>query len=166
MFYCFRMYGNKLFLYHVGISQNVEVVLMRSPWHIFMWRRRYWQIFKSALVYLWVTIIINTIKLHLCKRNTELINMIWQAAYLFSVTSKIHIFLIHNVTEIRSNVFVVYQKICRKSPRFSEALQQIFASPKSTKETRKMYENQFKVNRNARTTSLTYFYVLNTTLSR
>ena len=40
---------------HVRISQKVKGVLMWDPQHIIsIWRRRYWQIFKSALVYLYV----------------------------------------------------------------------------------------------------------------
>ena len=53
IFYCFWMFMNKLFTYHVGISQKVKSVLMWNLQDIFfIWRRRYWQIFKSALVYL------------------------------------------------------------------------------------------------------------------
>ena len=38
---------------HMRISQKVKGVLMWNLQHIiFIWRRRYWQIFKSALVYL------------------------------------------------------------------------------------------------------------------
>ena len=37
---------------HVHISQKVKGVLMWNLWHIiFIWRPRYWQIFKSALVW-------------------------------------------------------------------------------------------------------------------
>ena len=37
---------------HVHASQKVKDILMWNVQHIiFMWRRRYWQIFKSALVY-------------------------------------------------------------------------------------------------------------------
>ena len=53
-------FGLKLFLNvckqnfhisHVRISEKVKDVLMWNLWHIiFKWRRRYWQIFKSALV--------------------------------------------------------------------------------------------------------------------
>ena len=38
---------------HVRTTQKVKRVLMWNRQHIiFIWRRRYWQIFKSALVYL------------------------------------------------------------------------------------------------------------------
>ena len=42
-----------LHISQVRRSQNVKDVIMWNPRQIiFMWRRRYWQIFKSALVYL------------------------------------------------------------------------------------------------------------------
>ena len=51
------MFGNKLFTTHERISQKVKGVLMQNlQRNIFIWRRRYWQIFKSALVYLKSTI--------------------------------------------------------------------------------------------------------------
>ena len=38
---------------HVHISQKVKGDLVWNLWHIiFIWSQRYWQIFKSALVYL------------------------------------------------------------------------------------------------------------------
>ena len=38
---------------HVRISQQVKGILIWNLQHIiFIWRRKYWQIFKSALVYL------------------------------------------------------------------------------------------------------------------
>ena len=41
----------------VRISRKVKVVLMWNLQHIILiWRRRYWQIFKSALVYLYIHI--------------------------------------------------------------------------------------------------------------
>ena len=39
---------------HLCISQKVKGILMWNHQHIiFIWRQRYWQIFKSALVYHW-----------------------------------------------------------------------------------------------------------------
>ena len=49
----FWIFVNKLHISHVRISQKVKGVLMWNLQHIiFISRRRYWQIFKSALVYL------------------------------------------------------------------------------------------------------------------
>ena len=53
-FYLIQIFVNFFFetlhMSHVRLSQNVKGVLMRNLWHIiFLWRRRYWQILKSAL---------------------------------------------------------------------------------------------------------------------
>ena len=62
LFYCICMFVSvysivfscqTFHIYHVRISQNVYGVLMWNLRHIvFMWGRRYWEILKSALVYL------------------------------------------------------------------------------------------------------------------
>ena len=45
---------NTFHIFYVCISQKVKCALMWNLQHtIFIWRRRYLQIFKSALVYLW-----------------------------------------------------------------------------------------------------------------
>ena len=50
---CFWVFVNKLFTYLTCASQYVKGALLWNLRHIvFMWRRRYWQIFKSVLVYL------------------------------------------------------------------------------------------------------------------
>ena len=51
VFYCFWMFVSKLFIYLACAYLRVKGVLMWNLQHIiFIWRRRYWQIFKSALV--------------------------------------------------------------------------------------------------------------------
>ena len=49
-FFLFFFSFATLHISQVHLSQNVKGVLMQNLWHIiFMWRRRYWQILKSAL---------------------------------------------------------------------------------------------------------------------
>ena len=53
IFCCFKLCKQTFHISHVHISQKVKDVLMWNLKHIiFIWSRRYWQIFKSALVYL------------------------------------------------------------------------------------------------------------------
>ena len=53
IFYCFWTFVNKRDISKVRMSQKVKSVLMWNFQHIiFIWKRRYWKIFKSALVYL------------------------------------------------------------------------------------------------------------------
>ena len=40
---------------HVRISRSKKLFNMKSSTYISLLRRRYWQIFKSALVYLWLS---------------------------------------------------------------------------------------------------------------
>ena len=48
-----NVYKQTFHISHVHISQKVKGVLIWNLQHIiFIWRRRYWQIFRSALVYL------------------------------------------------------------------------------------------------------------------
>ena len=48
-----KVFKHTFHLSHVCISQKVKGVLMQNLQHtIFRWRQRYWQIFKSTLVYL------------------------------------------------------------------------------------------------------------------
>ena len=57
IFYFSRMFVNKLFsISLVRSTQKVKDVLMWNFQHIFIWRRRYLQIFKSALMYLWANL--------------------------------------------------------------------------------------------------------------
>ena len=53
IFCCFKLCKQTFHISHVHISQKVKDVLMWNLKHIiFIWSRRYWLIFKSALVYL------------------------------------------------------------------------------------------------------------------
>ena len=53
IFCCFKLCKQTFHISHVHISHKVKYVLMWNLKHIiFRWSRRYWQIFKSALVYL------------------------------------------------------------------------------------------------------------------
>ena len=54
-FYCFGMFVNKLFTYlkYPHISKRRKRCSVKPSAYYFLWRPRYWQIFKSALVFLW-----------------------------------------------------------------------------------------------------------------
>ena len=52
LFYCFWIFVKKLFTCsRAQISKRKRCFNVKFSIYIFMWRRRYWQIFKSALVY-------------------------------------------------------------------------------------------------------------------
>ena len=58
------MFGKKIRIFHMRVSQKVKGVLMQNlQYFIFKWIQRYWQIFKSALVYLKSFYIIHSKKL-------------------------------------------------------------------------------------------------------
>ena len=75
------MFVNKLFTYLTCAYQNVKGVLMRNLRHIiFMWRRRYLQIFKSSSIYLSAVKcrkVLITLMCYLNACHDSLTRMIW-----------------------------------------------------------------------------------------
>ena len=95
--YCFLMFVNKLFMYLT--CANLQHI-------IFIWKRRYWQIFRSALAYLWWSFLDfkpSYASFMIQKRSCTLSTKVnWN----FYDTKKIRPIMINNV-----NIFTIYESL-------------------------------------------------------